>query len=67
MNMATKLQKKCDEVWDENYYEDSKLKKAKAIGAAMLSGAIDGAVIVYPIMLVGLIAANRELKKLRNQ
>lgn len=67
MKMATKLQKKCDEVWDENYYEDSKLKKAKAIGAAMLSGAIDGAVIVYPIMLVGLIAANRELKKLRNQ
>ena len=51
MNMASKIQKKCDEVWDENYFEDSKLKKLKATGAAILSGFIDGAVIAYPIMV----------------
>lgn len=51
MNYASKIQKKCDEVWDENYSEDSKLKKLKACGAAILSGAIDGAVVAYPIMV----------------
>ena len=51
MNMASKIQNKCDEIWEENWYEDSKLKKLKAAGAAILSGAIDGAVIAYPIMV----------------
>ena len=51
MNMASKIQNKCDEIWDGNYHEDSKLKKLKAAGAAILSGAIDGAVIAYPIMV----------------
>ena len=49
MNMASKIQNKCDEIWEENWYEDSKLKKLKAAGAAFLSGAIDGAVIGYAI------------------
>lgn len=51
MNMASKIQNKCDEIWEENWYEDSKLKKLKAVDAAILSGAIDGAVIAYPIMV----------------
>ena len=51
MNMASKIQNKCDEIWDENFYEDSKLKKLKAAGATILSGAIDGAVIAYPFMV----------------
>ena len=51
MNMASKIQNKCDEIWEENWYEDSKLKKLKAAGAVILSGAIDGAVIAYPIMV----------------
>ena len=51
MNYASKIQKKCDEIWDENYFEDSKLKRLKATGAAILSGFVDGAVIAYPFML----------------
>ena len=51
MNMASKIQNKCDEIWEVNWYEDSKLKKSKAVGAAILSGAIDGEVIAYPIMV----------------
>ena len=51
MNMASKIQNKCDEIWGENWYKDSKLKKLKAVGATILSGAIDGAVTVYPIMI----------------
>lgn len=62
--MATKLQKKCDEVYWDNILEDSKLKKCKAYGAAFLGGAIDGAVIAYPMLLIGCIAAGKQLKKL---
>ena len=51
MNMASKIQNKCDKIWDENWHENSKLKKLEAAGAATLSGAIDGAVIAYPIMV----------------
>lgn len=64
MNMAKHLQEKLDEVYDDNIFEDSKLKKCKACGAAFLSGAIDGAVIAYPFMLAGLIVANKKLKEL---
>lgn len=51
MNIASKIQKKCDEIWNDNYSEDSKFKRLKAFGAAVVSGVIDGAVIAYPIMI----------------
>lgn len=51
MNIASKIQKKCDEIWNDNYFEDSKIKRLKAFGAAVVSGVIDGAVIAYPIMI----------------
>lgn len=50
MELATMIQTKCSEIYDENYGE-GKLRTLKAIGAAMLSGAVDGAVIAYPFVL----------------
>lgn len=55
MSIAKKLQEKLDEVYDENIFEDSNLKKCKAICAAFLIGAIDAAVITAPFMLIRLI------------
>ncbi len=48
MMLATLLQAKCEEVYYENITEDSIWKKCTAILAAIFSGGIDGAVIVYP-------------------
>ena len=67
MNFASKWQEKLEDVWYENWYSDRKRDKAKAIAAAMCSGIIDGAVIIYPVMLVGLLAANGKIKKLEGK
>ena len=64
MMLATLLQQKCEEVYWENITEDSIWKKCTAILAAMFSGGIDGAVIVYPFMLISLMIANHKLAKL---
>lgn len=64
MMLATLLQEKCEEVYYENITEDSIWKKCTAILAAMISGAIDGAVIVYPFMLISLMIAKHKLAKL---
>ncbi len=53
MNLATKMQKKLDEVYYDNYYQNSRIGKVKAILAALGSGAIDGAIIAYPIIMIG--------------
>ena len=65
MMLATLLQEKCEEVYYENITEDSIGKKCIANLAAMISGAIDGAVIAYPFMLISLIIASHQLAKLR--
>lgn len=65
MMLATLLQAKCEEVYYENITEDSIWKKCIAKLAAMISGAIDGAVIVYPFVLISVIIANHKLAKLR--
>lgn len=51
MELATMIQEKCKEIFDENY-GTGKIGTIKAIGASILSGAVDGAVIAYPIVLV---------------
>lgn len=66
MSMAKHLQEKLDEVYWDNYGE-GKLGTAKAVGAAFLSGAIDGAVIVYPFLLISCVMATKELKKLKSE
>ena len=53
-DLATRIQKRCEEIWDENYGE-SKPKTVKAILAAMFSGAIDGVIISFPIMFISLL------------
>ena len=65
MMLATLLQAKCEEVYYENITEDSIWKKYTAILAAMFSGGIDGAVIMYPFMLISLTIASHQLAKLR--
>lgn len=44
-----------------------KLDRVKARAAAMCSGAIDGAVIIYPFMLVSLYVARAKIKKLEER
>lgn len=67
MGITRYLQDYLEEVYDDNILEDSKAKKAKAIGAAFLSGAIDGAVFVYPFLMVSCVMATKELKKLKGE
>lgn len=62
MELATMIQTKCREIYDENYGE-GKLRTLKAIGAAMLSGAVDAAVIVYPYVLGSLILVTKVMTK----
>lgn len=65
MMLATLLQAKCEEVYYENITEDSIWKKCIANLAAIISGGIDGAVIVYPFMFISLMIVNHKLEKLR--
>lgn len=67
MNFASKWQEKLEDVWDENWDSDRKRDKAKAIAAAMCSGFIDGAVFIYPVMLVILYVARAKIKKLEER
>lgn len=62
MELATMIQEKCKEIYDENY-GTGKLGTLKAIGAAILSGAVDGAVIAYPIMLGSLVLVTKVMTK----
>lgn len=64
-NYATAIQEWCLDIWRENWNSTSKLNTCKAFGAAMLSGAIDGAVFMYPIVLTALIMSNKQNKKLK--
>lgn len=65
MMLATLLQEKCEEVYWENITKDSIRKKCTAILAVMISGAIDGAVIAYPFMLISSMIDSHQLAKLR--
>lgn len=67
MNFASEWQEKLHDIWDENWDSDKKLDRVKARAAAMCSGAIDGAVIMYPIMLVSLFVASAKIKKLEER
>ena len=62
MELATMIQEKCKEIYDENY-GTGKLGTLKAIGAEILSGAVDGAVIAYPIMLGSLVLVKKVMTK----
>lgn len=62
MELATMIQEKCKEIYDENY-GTGKLGTLKVIGAAILSGAVDGAVIAYPIMLGSLVLVTKVMTK----
>ena len=66
MELATKMQEVLNDYYYDNCDDESKLKRVKAT-AAFLSGAIDGAVIVYPWMLISLFAAGRKIRKLEKQ
>ena len=63
--LASMIQDKCVEVYDENYGE-SKIKTIKAVLAAMLSGAIDGMIVSWPFMygaLVHVVIKNNKKSK----
>lgn len=62
MGLATMIQEKCKEIYDENY-GTGKLGTLKAIGAGILGGAVDGAVIAYPFMLGSLVLVNKVMTK----
>ena len=67
MNLATKMQEKLEDIWNENWVSDRKRDKVKAVTAALCSGAIDGFVLMGPIMLAGLFAKNHKIEKLQNK
>lgn len=67
MDLATMMQEALTDYYYDNCDDESRLKRVKATSAAFLSGAIDGAVIVYPLMLISLFAAVRKIKKLEKQ
>lgn len=67
MEFASKWQETLHDIWDENWDSDKKLDRVKARAAAMCSGAIDGAVIIYPFMLVSLYVARAKIKKLEER
>lgn len=62
--MARYLQEKLEEIWNENITKDSKVSKLKAVSAASASGAIDGAVLMYPYLLICCCIAQHNLRKL---
>lgn len=64
MMLATKLQNKLMEIYDEKIFEDSKFSKVQAVSAAFASGVIDGAVIMYPYLLICMMLIAHEAKKL---
>lgn len=67
MNIATRIQNWCERVYYDNITENRKINKAKALSASLLSGAIDGCILGYPIAIIGLIEANAIIKKLKNK
>mgnify|MGYP006886103836 CR=1 FL=1 len=67
MDLATKMQEVLNDCYYDNCDDESRPKRVKATTAAFLSGAIDGAVIVYPLMLISFFAAGRKIKKLEKQ
>lgn len=56
MGLATELQEKLMETFDDNINSERKVDRFKAILAAFISGAIDGAVVMYPFMCTALFA-----------
>ena len=57
--------------WTEEKYdeidENTKHPYLKSVGIGMIEGFIDGAILAYPILMLGCIVAGKELKKLRNK
>lgn len=53
-----------DEKMEEIQDEDTKHPYLKAAGLGAIEGIIDGAVLAYPILLVGCIMINKHIKKL---
>ena len=62
MGLATMIQEKCKEIYDENY-GTGKLGTLKAIGAGILSGVVDSAVIAYPITLGAIVLVKKVMTK----
>lgn len=60
MDLATKMQEVLNDCYYDNCDDESRLKRVKATAAAFLSGAIDGAVIVYPLMLISLFCSRKK-------
>lgn len=58
---------KMDEIMDSIDNGTDKHPQLKAIGLGMIQGFIDGAVIAYPILLIGCIVKNRQIKKLQSK
>lgn len=63
MDLAKLMQEKLYEVYVDCYYSDSKLGKVKAGLAAMVSGAIDGAVVSFPILMAACCLTARKNRK----
>lgn len=63
MNFATQMQEKLKDIYDNNIISDRKRDKAKALAAAMCNGAIDGFVIMYPVVFAALVVADCKLKR----
>ena len=61
MKLATWIQDKLDDIYYDNMSDDSKISKVKCVGSAILSGAIDGAIIAFPILITGCII-NKKIK-----
>lgn len=58
---------KMDEMMDDIDNGTDKCSMLKAIGLGAIEGFIDGAVIAYPILLIGCIVKNRQIKKLKGE
>lgn len=56
-----------EEKFEEALEEDSKHSYLKAFGLGAIEGFIDGAVLMYPILVAGLFIAGKELKKLKGE
>lgn len=52
MKIATNIQNWCDRVYYDNITENGMAGKVKALGASLLSGAIDGCILGYPIAII---------------
>lgn len=65
--MVKKVLDWTDEKFEEIDVDNDKHPMLKAFGLGAIQGFIDGAVIAYPILLIGCIVKNRQIKKLKGE